>query len=63
MALNSSSATSARVTIAVAIALQPVNTYEPSNASCVNELLYDTSISEQGFCLRICEMSMYWCSV
>ena len=63
MASNSSSAASARVAIAVAIALQPVNTYEASNASCVNEVLYDTSISGQGFCLRICEVSMYWCSV
>ena len=61
MASNSSSAATARV--AVAIALQPWNTYEASNASCVNEVLYDTSICGQGFCLRICEVSMYWCPV
>ena len=61
MASNSSSAARARV--AVAIALQPVNTYEASNASCVNEVLYDTSMSGRGFCLRICEVSMYWCPV
>ena len=29
----------------------------------VNEILYDTSISGQGFCLRIRELSMYWCPV
>ena len=50
MASNSSSATSARVAIAVAIALQPVNTYEALKCqlreqSCVKEVLYDTSIS------------------
>ena len=37
MASNNSSAGSAQV--AVAIALQPVNTEKASNASCVNEVL------------------------
>ena len=61
MASNSSSAAHARV--AVAMALQPVNTKVASNANCMNEVLYDTSICGQGFCLQICEVSMYWCPV